>query len=70
MIHAIIKSADDAHIGTINKENNGFRISWKERMENKPGNIHSLGKELYPTFEEARQEVFRAVRDAKIIEEK
>lgn len=70
MIRSIIKSANDIHIGTIYKEKSGYRISWKERTKNKPGNQHTSGKDLYPTLKEARQAVFRKFRGAMIIEKK
>ncbi len=70
MIRSIIMSANDVHIGTIYKEKNGYRISWKERTKNKSGNQHTSGKDLYPTLKEARQGVFRKLRSAKIIEKK
>ncbi len=68
MIRANIKSAEDALIGTINEEGNGFRIWWRKRMENHPRNIHSVENKLYPTFEEACQGVYRVVQDARITE--
>ena len=68
MIRAHIKSANDELIGTINEEDGGFRIWWRERMENQPGIVHSAEGELHPTFEAASERVQMEVQDTKIIE--
>ena len=67
MIVAHIKNNTGDFVGTINHENSGFRIAWKERKKNPPGNIHTIDSELYPTIKEARQAVYKALENAQII---
>lgn len=68
MIVAHIKNNDGNVTGTINNDNSGFRIVWKERKNNPPGNIHTIESELYPTIEAARQAVYKVLQNAQVIE--
>ena len=68
MSYACIKDQSGSLIGSIEQSGGGYRIVWKERMENAPGNVHRMEHEIYPTTEEARQEVYRISPNSQIIE--
>lgn len=66
MIYANILK-DERVIGSIDQEAGGFRISWRERMESGTGNVHTIGRELHPTPEAARQAVYRVDAEVQIV---
>jgi hypothetical protein len=52
-------------IGSIGEESDGFRIWWRERMKNHPGNRHVMGK-LYPTLEKALQKARQTAPEMQV----
>lgn len=59
MIVGHIQDLDLNLVGTINKENGGFRIWLRTRdKESSATNTHQADAALYPTFAAARQAVY------------
>ena len=68
MVRANIKNSEDSYIGLIEEDNNGFRIVWNRNMDNYPEYNRLGSNELFQTYEEACQGVYRVSQDAKISE--
>ena len=68
MIRANIKNSEDIYIGLIDEDNNGFRIVWNSNLDNYSEYNRLGSNELFQTFEEACQGVYKVSQDAKISE--
>ena len=68
MIRANIKDAKDVYIGLIEEDNNLFRIMWNKNMRDFDKLKQLSEDEVFQTFEEACQSVYKYSHDAKVCE--
>ncbi len=68
MIRANIKDAKDVYIGLIDEDNNLFRVIWNKNVDEFDKIVQSSQAEVFNTFEEACQSVYKYLHDAKVCE--
>ena len=68
MIRANIKDSEDIYIGLIDEDNNEFKILWNSNLDHYAEYNFLASDELFRTFEEACQGVYKVSPDANISE--
>ena len=68
MVRANIKNSEDIYIGLIDEDDNGFSILWNRNFDNYSEYNLLVSNELFQSFEEACQGVYKISQDAKISE--
>ena len=68
MVRANIKNSEDMYIGLIDEDDTGFRILWNNNFVNYSEYNLLVSNELFQSFEEACQGVYKLSIDAKISE--